>query len=107
MNEVLLEEKVKMAVHGSYSGFHVYTNPDKDDITPGQFDATAYIAKMINAKKDGFANALRMGMLVNGVDVNSGPSGTISATHGDDEMAVTIDAFRSTIRALKREGALS
>ena len=106
MNEVLLEEKVKMAVHGSYSGFHVYTNPDKDDITPGQFDASAYITKMINAKKDGFANSLRMGMLVNGVDVNSGPSGTISATHGDDEMTVTVDAFRATIRALKREGAL-
>jgi glutamate-1-semialdehyde 2,1-aminomutase len=106
MNEVLLEEKVKMAVHGSFSGFHVYTNPDKDDITPGQFDASAYITKMINAKKDGFANSLRMGMLVNGVDVNSGPSGTISATHGDDEMNTTVDAFRSTIRALKREGAL-
>lgn len=106
MNDVLLEEKVKMAVHGSYSGFHVYTNPDKDDITPGQFDAAAYIPKMINAKKDGFANSLRMGMLVNGVDVNSGPSGTISATHGDDEMNTTVDAFRATIRSLKREGAL-
>ena len=53
------------------------------------------------------AAALRWGMLVNGVDVNSGPSGTISATHGDDEMNVTVDAFRSTLRALRREGALN
>jgi glutamate-1-semialdehyde 2,1-aminomutase len=53
------------------------------------------------------AASLRMGMLVNGVDVNSGPSGTISATHGDDEMAVTVDAFRTTIRTLRREGALN
>jgi len=46
-------------------------------------------------------------MLVNGVDVNSGPSGTISATHGDDEMTVTVDAFRNTLRGMRREGALS
>ena len=49
---------------------------------------------------------LRMGMLVNGVDVNTGPSGTISAVHGAEEMAITVDAFRATIRALRREGAL-
>jgi hypothetical protein len=48
-----------------------------------------------------------MGMLVNGVDINSGPSGVISATHGDEEMATTVDAFRVTLRALRREGALA
>ena len=47
-----------------------------------------------------------MGLLVNGVDVNTGPSGTISATHGEEEMELTVDAFRATIRALKREGAI-
>jgi glutamate-1-semialdehyde 2,1-aminomutase len=107
MNEVLVEEKAKMAVHGSFSGFHVYTNPDNADITPFGFDAAAFIPAMLAAKRgDAIASSLRMGMLVNGVDVNSGPSGTISATHGDDEMNVTVDAFRSTIRALRREGAL-
>jgi len=107
MNEVLEEEKVKWAVHGSYAGFHVYTNPDNADITPSTFDAVAFIPAMLNAKRgDSIASSLRMGMLVNGVDVNSGPSGTISATHGDDEMAVTVEAFRSTIRALRREGAM-
>ena len=47
-----------------------------------------------------------MGLLVNGVDMNSGPSGTISAMHGDEEMVMTVDAFRSTIRSLRREGKL-
>ena len=64
-------------------------------------------SKIVNKRGEGVASALRMGMLVNGVDVNSGPSGTISATHGDDEMAVTVDAFRNTIRGLRREGAVS
>jgi glutamate-1-semialdehyde 2,1-aminomutase len=43
---------------------------------------------------------------VNGVDMNSGPSGWISATHGPEEMVVTVDAFRATIRALRREGMI-
>jgi hypothetical protein len=47
-----------------------------------------------------------MGLLVNGVDVITGPSGTISATHDEEEMALTVDAFRATVRALKREGAI-
>ena len=34
---------------------------------------------------------VRMGLLVNGVDVNTGPSGTISATHGEEEMVLTVD----------------
>jgi glutamate-1-semialdehyde 2,1-aminomutase len=107
MNEVLEDERVKMAVHGTFAGFHVYTNPDNADVSPFTFDAAAFIPAMLAAKRgDGVAASLRMGMLVNGVDVNSGPSGTISAVHGDDEMNVTVDAFRSTIRALRREGAL-
>jgi glutamate-1-semialdehyde 2,1-aminomutase len=107
MNGVLEEEGLKWAVHGSFSGFHVYTNPTDADITPASFDPVAFIPTMLGAKRgEGVASSLRMGMLVNGVDVNSGPSGTISATHGDDEMNVTVDAFRASIRALRREGAI-
>jgi glutamate-1-semialdehyde 2,1-aminomutase len=107
MNEVLEEEKVKWAVHGSYSGLHVYTNPDGADIVPSRFDAVPFIPKMLNKSRgEGVSGPLRVGMLVNGVDMNSGPSAWISATHGPEEMAITVDAFRTTIRALKREGMI-
>lgn len=108
MNEVLEEEKVKWAVHGSYSGFHVYTNSDGADIVPSAFDAVPFIAKMLNKPRgEGVSGQLRVGMLVNGVDMNSGPSAWISAMHGPEEMATTVEAFRTTIRALKREGMVS
>ncbi|HEY8289200.1 MAG TPA: aspartate aminotransferase family protein [Acetobacteraceae bacterium] len=107
MNEVLEDEGVRWAVHGSYSGMHVFTNPDGAKIVPSAFDAAAFIPAMINkARGEGVTGQLRMGLLVNGVDMNSGPSGTISAVHGEEEMAVTVDAFRATIRTLKREGAV-
>ncbi len=108
MNDVLVDEGVKWAVHGSYSGMHVYTNPEDDDIAPHSFDAVAYISKMIaKPRGEGVTGKVRMGLLVNGVDINSGPSGTISAMHGEEEMAITVEAFRATIRALKREGAIT
>jgi glutamate-1-semialdehyde 2,1-aminomutase len=107
MNEVLVDEGVKWAVHGSYSGIHIYTNPDGADIEPGTFDAAAFISQMIEKpRRESITSQVRMGLLVNGVDMNSGPSGTISAMHGEEEMAITVDAFRATIRALKREGAI-
>lgn len=108
MNEVLEEEHVKWAVHGSYSGMHIYTNPEGDDIVPSKFDAVPFVPRMINKPRhDGMPVKVRMGLLVNGVDVNTGPSGTISALHGEEEMALTVDAFRATMRALKREGAVN
>ncbi|MFL5279620.1 MAG: aspartate aminotransferase family protein [Rhodopila sp.] len=107
MNEVLEEEGVAWAVHGSWSGLHIYTNPDGDDIVPDRFDAAAFIPKMLSkARGEGVTSLVRMGLLVNGVDMNSGPSGWISATHGPEEMVVTVDAFRATIRALRREGMI-
>ncbi len=33
--------------HGSYSGIHIYTNPEGADIVPSTFDAAAFIPQMI------------------------------------------------------------
>jgi glutamate-1-semialdehyde 2,1-aminomutase len=108
MNEVLEDEGLKWAVHGSYSGIHIYTNPEGADIVPSKFDAVSFIQRMIDKPRgEGVTGQVRMGLLVNGVDINSGPSGVISAMHGEEEMAITVDAFRATIRALKREGTVT
>jgi len=108
MNEVLADEGVKWAVYGSYSGMHLFTNPMGADIEPGRFDAAAFIPAMLSKPRgDGLSGPARMGMLVNGVDLNTGPSGTISAMHGAEDMAATVDALRATVRAMKREGLVN
>ena len=105
MNAVLEEERVKWAVYGSYSGLHIFTNPDGDDIVPSAFDAVSYIPRMLDKSRyDPLPVKVRMGLLVNGVDVNTGPSGWISATHDDEALTRTVEAFRATVRAVKREG---
>jgi glutamate-1-semialdehyde 2,1-aminomutase len=86
---------------------HIFTNPDGADIDPHNFDAVPFIPQMMSTPRgQGVTGKIRMGLLVNGVDMNSGPSGTISAMHGEEEMATTVDAFRTTIRALRREGEI-
>ncbi|PPQ28718.1 hypothetical protein CCS01_23815 [Rhodopila globiformis] len=106
MNEVLAEEGVAWAVHGTYSSLHIYTNPEGADIVPGRFDAAAFIPRMLNKRGVDISGPVRMGLLVNGVDVNSALSGWISATHGEEELAATADALRTTVRALRREGVI-
>jgi glutamate-1-semialdehyde 2,1-aminomutase len=49
---------------------------------------------------------LRLAMLVNGVDMTGWPGGTISATHGDVELADTLTAFRTALGILQEEGAI-
>jgi glutamate-1-semialdehyde 2,1-aminomutase len=89
-------------------GYFRSGNPDGADFRPSEFDAVSFIPQMMGKTRGaGIAPKIRMGLLVNGVDMNSGPSGTISAMHGEEEMAITVDAFRATIRALKREGVVS
>jgi hypothetical protein len=44
---------------------------------------------------EGVTSKLRLGLLANGVDINGGPSAT------------TVGAFRTTLRALKRDGELA
>ena len=107
LNQVLEEEGVNWAVHGSYSGFHIFTNPQGADITPSRFDPIAFLpALMARGSGTDLIGKLRLGLLVNGIDVNSGLSGVVSATHGPEEREITVDAFRATIRSLRREGAI-
>ena len=62
---------------------------------------------LAKGRGDGIAPKLRLGLLANGVDVNGGPSGTISATHGQPELETTVKAFTAAIRGLKRDGELA
>ena len=104
LNEVFAEERVRWAAHGSYSGFHIWTDAEE----PGQFDAEAGIPQMLEkGRGEGIGPKLRLALIANGVDVNGGPGGTISATHGPAEMEATVGAFRTAIRALRRDGELA
>ena len=106
LNAVLDAERVKWAVYGTYSGFHLFANPSGLDIGPYSFDPTKIPLEDMKNQPKSLVNRLRLAMLVNGVDLNPRGGGLLSCTHTADDVADTAAAFREAIRMLKQEGEL-
>lgn len=99
LRAVLKEEGVRWPVYGEYSTFHVFP-----EITEGFDPADAGDIIMNAAPRADMMRKLRLGMLVNGVDMNGQIWGFTSAAHGASELDKTVSAFAMTIHAMKREG---
>ena len=102
------EEKVPWIVYGSFSGFHIFTDPtglrpSAADIDAGKLDHRAF--KTPPARS--LAVKLRLGMLLHGVDIFSWPGGPTSAAHTDDDLVQTVEALRRTVRMLRDEGEIA
>ena len=106
LNEVLIEEEVPWAAYGTFSGFHLFLNPEGRDLRPDRFDPFALGYEELKANPPGLADRFRLAMLSNGVDFTGWPGGVISAAHGERELADTADAFRESLWMLKAEDAI-
>jgi glutamate-1-semialdehyde 2,1-aminomutase len=107
INEVFEEERVPWAAYGTFSMFHIFTNPEGLAITPTRFDALEQPAASLSGNRQaGVVHKLRLAMMVNGVDLSGSPGGLISATHGEAEIEDTLGALRKSVRMLKQEGEI-
>jgi glutamate-1-semialdehyde 2,1-aminomutase len=107
MNEVLQEEGVPWAIYGEHSFFHIYTNPQNQPVTPTAFDAGTITIESLKGKDEAMLGKMRLAMLVNGVDLKGWRGGIVSAVHTQADVALTLEAWRKSLRALKEEGALA
>lgn len=109
LNKVLDEEHIPWAVYGEYSCFNFFTNPEGHPIKATQFDHHAVPAEwFLKAdKRERMLAKLVIGMLLAGVDPKSWRGGFVSATHTDADIELTINAWRSALQRLKKEGDLS
>ena len=107
MRKVLLEEDVPWGVFGEASVFVIFPNPRRIALDPASFDPLKLgFAGLKGARDPELNNRLRIALLANGVDIAGGPGGFVSAAHGDAEIARTLEAFRSALRALKADGVI-
>ena len=105
MRAILSEEDVPWGVYGEASAFLIFQNPRGLDIDPQTFDPQRFGFKELKAERDSnMSHRLRVAMLANGVDIMGAPGGLVSAAHGADDVARTLDAFRTSVRWLKAEG---
>ena len=107
MNLVLRERHVNWAVYGTFSGFHIFTNPQQLDISPEAINACRYDYRVLKAPpRAELLIKLRLGMLVHGVDLFGWPGGPTSAVHTADDLERTVEAFGQTLRMLEAEGEI-
>ena len=107
LGEVVRDEGVNWIVYGTFSGFHIYTNPagestSVEDIESGVIDYRQLKARL----RPDLLTKLALGMLAHGVEIFGWPGGVTSAVHSDDDLEQTVDAFRRTLRMLAEEGEL-
>ncbi|MDH3662800.1 MAG: aminotransferase class III-fold pyridoxal phosphate-dependent enzyme [Alphaproteobacteria bacterium] len=106
MNEVLDGEDVPWAAYGSFSGIHIFTNPERRAIKPLYFDPSNIPWTELKSNQPNIVHRLRVAMLLGGVDINSWPGAFVSAVLSQDDIDQTISAFRDAIHWLRREGDL-
>ena len=107
LNRVLVDEGLDWCVYGTFSGFHIYTNPEHDTVNPADLESGRFEYRKIKAAaRSPVVAALRVGMRVHGVDIFGWPGGSTSAVHSEEDSAQTVTAFRNTIRDLKQEGSV-
>lgn len=107
LRKVVADEGVAWVVYGTYSGFHIYTNPDRLPLTAEQIESGACDHRLIKKTlPKATLMKLRVGMLLEGVEIFAWPGGPTSAVHTADDLQRTAEAFRLTIRRLKAEGDL-
>ena len=105
LNEVFEEERVPWAAYGTFSSLEMFMNPERAPITPTRFDPLEQsFAALKSDRTANVVHKMRLGMMINGVDLSSHPGGVISATHGEQELEDTVAAMRNTVRMLRAEG---
>lgn len=106
LNQLFADMAAPFAAHGTYSGFHLFTNPKNIPIDPLSFDPYDQDPESLRGNRPGIVHKLRLGLLANGVDIAGGPGGTISAMHSAEDVAKTVEAFGAALRLLRQEGEI-
>jgi len=106
LNAVLADEGVDWLVHGTFSGFHVFTNPDHLSLTQADVEAGRYDHTVLKNNPKPLVTKLRLAMLLHGVELFGWPGGPTSAVHTDDDLNQTADAFRAALKMLREESEL-
>lgn len=105
LRQILIEENVPWGVYGEASSFIIFQNPAGLPLDPATFDAAKLGFEGLKGVKDAsLMHRLRISMIANGVDIQGAPGGLVSATHGPEEVARTMEAFRTSVRWMKAEG---
>src|SRR5262249_51718513 len=77
INEMFEEERVPWAAYGTFSKFQIFLNPAGAEISPTRFDPYLCPPETLKPnRRSSLFHKLRLGMLLQGVDLTGGGSGS-------------------------------
>jgi glutamate-1-semialdehyde aminotransferase len=104
---VIEGEGVPWACYGTFGAWHLFTNPERKPLKAKSFDSFAQPEATYKGQwSPHIVHKVRLGMLINGVDVSPSPGGPVSAMHTDADLDKTATALRTTLKMLKDEGEI-
>ncbi len=107
MNSILRRAGVGWCAYGEFSGFHLFTNPDHDSVSPEQIQAGEVAwTKLKGGTPLALSHKIRTGFMLGGVDIIGWPGGVVSGVHGQDEVDRTLTAFERLLPMLADEGEI-
>lgn len=108
LDEELRRARVSWTAYGSFSGFHLWLNPeDGPAVSAAEIEQGGMDFERLKARpRPELLMKLRLGMLLHGVDIFSWPGGPTSAVHSDEDLVQTVEALRGTLAMLRAEGEL-
>ena len=105
VNRVFAAEGVPWAAYGQFSEIHFFTNAPGLDIDPMNFDLFGMERDHFNGDK-ALTTRFRLGLMVNGIDINGKLAGKVSVMHSDEDVEKAAEAVRGAVHMLKEENIL-
>lgn len=106
MNEVIDKYHLSWCVHGDFSGFRFLLGHTCDKRSFCDFRSCDYDYRRLKGANDPILTEnLRLGMLLNGVDLTE-QGGWVSAAHTPEDIEKTILALERTVNWMKRDGLI-
>jgi glutamate-1-semialdehyde 2,1-aminomutase len=107
MNEILEEERAAGYAYGDSSVFHVYMEayPGRGATSRAELHTTD--ATALKSIPSNVIAAFQRNLNIRGVDLMSYNGGVTSAAHTEEDVKLTLDAFRETIRVMLSEQILA
>jgi glutamate-1-semialdehyde 2,1-aminomutase len=106
MNEILEDERAAGYAYGDSSVFHVYLEAYPGSGAGSRDELRTTDATILKSIPGPVISAFQRNLNLRGVDLMSYNGGVTSAAHTDEDVRLTLDAFRETIRVMLAEQIL-
>ena len=106
MNAILEKIGSDWCVYGSFSGFHIFTNPSHDTVGPTDIQAGRVDVSKLKGTSTELVHKMRAGLLCGGADMLPWPGGVVSGVHDQDDVERTCGAFEKMVSLLAEDGDL-